>query len=138
MVKTKRRNSKQRRIILEELRNLKTHPTADHLHRLLRERMPNISLGTVYRNLELLKTENQILKLNSLTSQSRFDGNPLPHHHIHCTGCGRVDDAEELENDEYLEEVKHLKGYEIQGYKLDFVGVCSNCRQKKQPKEWRK
>ena len=135
MANTKRRRSKQRQIILEELRSLKCHPTADYLYQLLRGKVPNISLGTVYRNLELLRSDDLLQKINSLNGHSRFDGNPFPHQHIHCTCCGRLDDAEELNNLSYLETIRSLNGYIIKGYKLDFVGLCAKCSRKDQTKK---
>jgi Fur family transcriptional regulator, ferric uptake regulator len=86
----KRRMTSQRRIILEELRKTKTHPTADELYVVARKRLPKISLGTVYRNLDQLAESGEILKLEMCGCQKRFDGNTHEHFHARCQGCGRV------------------------------------------------
>ena len=88
------RLTNQRQVILEELRNVKTHPTASELYDMVRQRLPRIGLGTVYRNLELLADCGIINKLETGGEQKRFDGNPGPHYHIRCTTCGRVDDID--------------------------------------------
>ena len=82
----------QRQTICEELCKLTSHPTADELYDIVKKRMPQISLGTVYRNLEQLAECGVILKLETAGRQKRFDGNPAPHHHIRCKVCGAVRD----------------------------------------------
>ena len=72
------RMTRQRMVILEELRKVKTHPTADELYAMVRTRMPRISLGTVYRNLDFLTESKEILKLESAGSIRRFDGDTRP------------------------------------------------------------
>src|SRR5574340_808335 len=89
------RRTRQREVILEELQKVKSHPTAVGLHDLVRRRLPKISLGTVYRNLELLAKAGVIRKLETAGAEARFDGNAGQHHHIRCVGCGRVDDVEQ-------------------------------------------
>lgn len=125
---THHRNTPQREVILEELRKTTSHPTAAGLYDLVRRRLPNVSLGTVYRNLELLARMGTIRKLDCGRSQARFDGNPHPHDHVRCVGCGRVDDLAGPTLD--LSAVKHndCHGYEILDYYLQFVGICPHCR----------
>lgn len=124
-------NTNQRRIIIEELRKLKTHPTADELYDIVRKRLPQISLGTVYRNLELLSEAREIMKLELSGKQKRFDGNPERHYHLRCTECGRVEDVapEKMKDvDEKLNElVKNLK---IDDFRLELSGLCSYCKQR--------
>jgi len=86
------RLTNQRQVLMEELRKVSTHPTADELYDLVRERLPRTGLGTVYRNLELLSECGIITKLETGGKQKRFDGNTSPHYHIRCNTCGRVDD----------------------------------------------
>ncbi len=123
-----RRLTQQRKVILEELRKVSTHPTAAGLFALVRCRLPNISLGTVYRNLELLARSGVIRKLELAGSVARFDGNTQPHDHVHCIACGRVDDLPgpplelpESKSDQCL-------GYQILGHWLELVGLCPECR----------
>lgn len=121
------RMTKQRRIILEELRKVDTHPTADEVYRMARRRMPHISLGTVYRNLELLSSFSLITKLEMAGTQKRFDGNPDPHHHVRCVHCGCVGDLDlDLDLSGYGQDLN--TDYEIISHRLEFLGVCPKCR----------
>ncbi|OGV31274.1 MAG: hypothetical protein A2020_01470 [Lentisphaerae bacterium GWF2_45_14] len=122
-------NTNQRRIIIEELRNLYTHPTADELYVIVREKLPQISLGTVYRNLELLADAGKVLKLELSGKQKRFDGNVNKHFHMRCRACGRIEDmhADKMsEIDRNLNDlVDKLK---VDGYRLELNGLCNKCR----------
>ncbi len=129
------RLTKQRKVILDELRKTKSHPTADELYEMVRKRIPNISLATVYRNLEILSGCGMIKKLHTSGSQKRFDANVDNHQHIRCLGCGRVDDL-------YCDSVNPLEcvagkniDYEIIDYKLEFIGLCPECRVKQKNKK---
>ena len=123
-----RRNTRQRRVMLEELRKLSSHPTAAELYDITRRRLPRISLGTVYRNLELLAQVGLVRKLETSGSEARFDGNVDRHYHVRCVRCGRVDDAHGLPANPVKQEIKSLGGYEILGYCLQFVGICPACK----------
>lgn len=130
----KMRLTKQRQIILEELCKVTTHPTADDLYQMVRKRMPKISLGTVYRNLELLSDSGIIQKLDIGGTQKRFDGNADTHYHIRCLFCGRVDDLS-LDPDFNLEEqANDLTEFEILRHSLEFQGICPECKAKNSPK----
>ena len=132
------RNTRQRRVILEELKRLKTHPTADEIYELVRERIPRISLGTVYRNLELLVDNEVIQKLEHVDGRSRFDGNPENHYHVRCLRCGRVNDIK-AERIKAIERVaRKIRGYDIKGHKLEFIGICPRCRETQKRKKSKK
>ena len=88
MVKLK--YSRQREAIKEYLHNTKEHPTADKVYVNIRKEYPNISLGTVYRNLNLLVEHGEILKLSCTDGSDRFDGNPVPHYHFVCNKCEKL------------------------------------------------
>ncbi|MFQ5815403.1 MAG: Fur family transcriptional regulator [Candidatus Hydrothermarchaeaceae archaeon] len=122
------RLTNQRRVILEELMKVKTHPNASELYLSVRKRIPNISLGTIYRNLELMSREGKIMKINCDTF-NRFDGNAALHPHFICEGCHRVFDVEQpvqLEfNREGFEEKMDSKIFEAN---IDFHGLCKNCK----------
>ena len=122
------RTTRQRKVILEELRMLDTHPSAADLYEIVRRKLPRISLGTVYRNLELLASSGAILKLESGGGQARFDGNPDRHHHVRCSVCGRVDDVHRPVGDRGLAKIGTLEGYEITDFRLEFIGVCPACQ----------
>lgn len=120
------RMTKQRRIILEELRKVDSHPTADEVYKMARRRMPHISLGTVYRNLELLSSCNLIQKLELAGTQKRFDGNPAAHHHIRCIHCGRVCDL--CLDLDLMEAIPSLEtDFEVLSHRLEFFGICPEC-----------
>jgi Fur family ferric uptake transcriptional regulator len=126
--KKPRRSTRQRRVILEELQKLTSHPTAVGLYEIVRKRLPKLSLGTVYRNLELLAQDGVIQKLELSGTESRFDGNPAQHDHVRCVRCGRVDDVHGLPAKPPWTEVKHLGGYKIVGCRVEFIGVCRDCQ----------
>ncbi len=123
-----RRNTRQRQVVLEELRKLTTHPTAAELYELARQRLPKISLGTVYRNLELLVQMGVIRKLETAGSEARFDADVDQHYHVRCVRCQRVDDVQGLKHNLIESEVARLEGYEILGLRLEFIGICPSCQ----------
>ena len=128
--KKPRRNTLQRKVVLEELKKLGSHPTAAELYEIARARLPRISLGTVYRNLEFLSQRGLIRKLPPSGAEARFDGNLDQHYHVRCVRCGRVDDAHGLSEDPVADDVKTLSGYKILGFHLEFIGVCPECRRR--------
>jgi Fur family transcriptional regulator, ferric uptake regulator len=122
------RITEQRRIILEELKNVKTHPTANEVYDMVRKRLPRISLGTVYRNLEILSEAGVIRKLELAGTQKRFDGTVENHYHVRCLICGRVEDlpmdpipAIDVALDGY-------SGYQVLWHRLEFMGLCPRCQ----------
>ncbi len=125
------RNTRQRQVVLEELKKLTSHPTAAELYEITRARLPKISLGTVYRNLELLAENSVIQKLTMGGGEARFDGNPERHYHVRCVYCGRVDDVHDLPAGFVKNVAPKLGGYEILGYRLDFNGICPECKKKR-------
>lgn len=122
------RNTRQRQVILEELRKLTSHPTAVGIYEIVRRRLPKISLGTVYRNLELLARTGLVRKLEMGNAESRFDGNVAPHDHVRCVRCGRVDDVSGPPLDLLGGPANDLHGYQILGHRLEYLGICSQCR----------
>lgn len=122
------RRSIQRLAILEEIRKVDTHPTADDVYAMVRHRLPKISLGTVYRNLELLTEGGEIQRLESAGTQRRYDGNPVNHTHIRCTCCGRVEDLHDVELPSIDEIGADIRDYQITGCRLEFTGICPICR----------
>ena len=122
------RMTPQRKVILEELRKVNTHPSADEIYAMVRRRLPRISLGTVYRNLEILAENGQIQKLELGSSLKRFDGVAENHYHIRCIRCDRVVDAP-VDFDPALDQkLKNISDFDIIGHRLEFIGICPACR----------
>lgn len=120
------RMTRQRRVILEQLRALKTHPTADELYMIVRRELPRVSLGTVYRNLDVLHKQGEVLRLAG--PQTRFDGNVHEHYHVRCVKCGKVRDVEVRPVADVKAVVRDAGDFEILGMRVEFVGRCSQCR----------
>ncbi|ADH86743.1 Fur family transcriptional regulator [Desulfurivibrio alkaliphilus] len=124
---TSLRVTKQRQVLLDELCKVRSHPTADELYQMVRRRLPRISLGTVYRNLELMAENGMIQKLAVGGTQKRFDGNAAPHYHVRCLKCDRVDDLDlSLELDVEQKARKHTD-FTIVRHSLEFAGLCPEC-----------
>jgi Fe2+ or Zn2+ uptake regulation protein len=121
--------SVQRDAILNDLRSLKTHPTAEDLYKRLRPRMPKISIGTVYRNLEQLSVAGIIRKLELSDRLRRFDGDLSPHFHRRCCSCGAVSDVPAERLDALFGELAAAAArHSCSGYHVEFTGVCGECR----------
>jgi Fur family ferric uptake transcriptional regulator len=121
------RMTPQREVILEELERVDSHPTADEIYEMVRERLPRISLGTVYRNLETMAERGMIRKLEVAGRKKRFDGRAGEHYHVRCLECGRVGDIDRVRGLDALTRCRKLAGYQIKGYRLEFVGYCPAC-----------
>ena len=122
------RMTRQRQVILEELRRVKTHPGADEIYSMVRRRLPRISLGTVYRNLEVLADLGEIQKIEMGGTLKRFDGNAEPHYHIRCVRCQRVVDAPIAPLPDAESMVEGCTDFAILGHRLEFIGLCPECR----------
>ncbi len=119
----------QRRIILEELRKVNTHPTANDVYDMVRKRLPRISLGTVYRNLEILSEIGAIQKLELAGNQKRFDGTVENHYHVRCLGCGRVEDVPVGPLPALDKALKGVSDYKVFWHRLEFMGLCPRCQE---------
>jgi len=124
----KLRMTTQRQVILEELQSVKSHPTAGELCAMVRRRLPRISLGTVYRNLDILSRAGLIQKLDVAGQEMRFDGNTMNHYHLRCLDCGRVFDVDMDLLPGVEERLSQESGFEVLGHRLEFVGRCEACR----------
>lgn len=125
------RMTPQRKVLLEELRKLHSHPTADELYEIVRRRLPHISLGTVYRNLEILSKEGIIRKIELGGTQKRFDGDLEIHQHIRCTKCGRIDDLPDSTSVTRCDmDLIEQTGYEVIERRVEFIGICPKCRER--------
>jgi Fe2+ or Zn2+ uptake regulation protein len=121
------RMTRQRKVILEELRKFMHHPSADEIYEAVRKRIPRISLGTVYRNLEVLSELGEIRKLEFGGTIKRFDGDPEDHYHIRCNLCDRVDNVPMPHLADIEERINLQTDYRIIGHRLEFIGLCPEC-----------
>jgi Fur family peroxide stress response transcriptional regulator len=127
------RYSKKREAILDAIRSTDLHPSADWVYQTLRPIYPDLSLGTVYRNLTRFKEEGLIVSLGTVNGQERFDGAVSPHTHLICRSCGRVLDLPDVRPDQALklDQVARLHGVEIDRCELMIYGKCPQCTKQK-------
>ena len=126
------RNTKQREVILTELRKLTTHPTADELYIIVKKYLPKISIATVYRNLESMADKGIVKRVEISGKQRRYDGRTDPHFHIQCKICGRIEDIEITDISKLELEIKKIikskSGFIFSDYIIDFFGICEKCQ----------
>jgi Fur family peroxide stress response transcriptional regulator len=119
----------QRQAILEFLLRTNTHPTAEDIYQDVKAKFPGVSLGTIYNTLNMLKEHGHILELSYGDMSSRFDGNAENHYHVVCSHCGKVVDFHrpliQLE-----EEAEQRTGFRVLEHRLEFYGICSECRKR--------
>jgi len=118
----------QRRTILEAVLESDTHPTADAVYQVVRERVPAVSRTTVYRVLDTLVELGVIRQVQQTGTAARFDGNTRRHHHLICSLCGRMADLEAPELDQLPLPGGNPKGFRIDDYTVQFLGICAACR----------
>ena len=114
------------------MRSTKTHPTADWGYEQVRLEIPNISLGTVYRNLKLLRDLGEVMELSFGSTYSRFDGNPDLHYHFRCVDCDRVLDVDIPAVEELEQEVRDRHGWEVFTHRTEFNGRCRQCSRQRE------
>jgi len=122
------RMTRQRRVILEELSAPGRHPTADAVYQHVRRKIPNISLGTVYRNLEILSQAGMVKKLHIGSGQKRYERALRKHYHVRCTCCGCISDVPSEPFGDLEQTARDSSGFEITGLELEFEGLCRECR----------
>lgn len=127
LVLTPRRSTRQRHLVFEAVRETKSHPTAEWVYEAVRRAMPRVSLGTVYRNLQVLVEEGK-LKSFVRGGRIRYDADLDPHDHFSCERCGLLLDipraAESLPGERKLK----AQGYSVSGRTLEYHGLCRRCR----------
>ena len=121
------RMTKQRRIILDELSKLKSHPTAEELYTLVKKRLPNVSLGTVYRNLMQMSSDGDILRLDG-GDKMRFDADKSAHAHLRCKSCGKVLDVTLRDPNVIGNLATEVLEHDVSSVCLEFFGTCCFCK----------
>lgn len=122
------RYSKQREVIYHAVLKNAVHPTADMVYGMLRTEHPNLSLATVYRNLNLLSANGMLVKLPVPGESDRFDGNSTPHYHMICTDCGQIFDIPLSCLDNIEQEAEESTGFQVTAHHLILYGLCVGCQ----------
>lgn len=128
-METVRKKSRKREAMLAALRATTEHPTAEMLYNTLKPEYPELSLGTVYRNLSVLAEEGLVVSVAHVNGQERYDARVEPHTHFICRRCARVIDLLELEDaiSGMYGEIKHRFGCLPESHTLTVSGLCPNC-----------
>ncbi len=123
----RRHRSRQRERILEWVRETDSHPTAAEIHDALRSELTTLSLGTVYRNLEVLVGDGDLDEVAGLVGATRYDGNLCPHHHFNCERCGRILDVDLPPPRGLSGRVERDLGVRPTRIRISFFGFCDEC-----------
>lgn len=126
------RYSHQREKILEIVKNSYKHPSAEMVYKEVKKYIPDISLGTVYRNLNQLSDKGLILKIDFPDGSSRFDKTINDHYHIICSKCERVTDISNILFKNLDNNVENDTNYKNVTHNITFIGICPECREKKE------
>lgn len=127
MKKRRYKRSRQREHIYKLLQSTDRHPTANWIYDQLKPDFTNLSMGTVYRNINILLDQNLIQKIEAGSSFDRYDANTEPHYHFLCQECGTVDDIPVEIIERLNQEVSEATGYQVENHRLDFYGICPEC-----------
>lgn len=124
-----RKYSKKREAILTAFRATKEHPSAELIYSRLKPDYPDLSLGTVYRNIALFRENKDLVYVGTVGGQERYDCNVQPHPHFICTQCNRVIDLGlDFSAAEYYNDIESKTGHKAESISLSFTGLCDNCR----------
>lgn len=121
--------SKQREALLTLLRSTHSHPSADWLYENLRKEFPNISLGTVYRNLAVLADNGEIVKIQTSSNKEHFDGFIQKHHHFVCRRCDKILDVSIDGIEKAEKQAAEKLQAAVEDSSLVFYGLCKECSQ---------
>ncbi len=123
-----RKKTKQKEAILKVLRNTRSHPTAAWIYGQAKREIPNISLGTVYRNLNMMVQSGDIQEIFADHGLSRYDARKPDHYHFRCNSCGAIHDLDIALDAKLGEAVRARTGFEVCCHDVMFYGNCSSCR----------
>jgi len=118
----------QRDAVFDYLSGVEHHPTAEEVFLAVRQKLPRLSLATVYKNLEALVKCGAISKLTYGDASARYDIRTDYHYHMRCLECGKIWDLDAPKGSRLLEQIKPQAGFEVMDYRLELVGLCRECR----------
>ena len=128
-----RKHSRKRDAILDCISRTKCHPSAEWVYQQLKPEIPDLSLGTVYRNIAMFKEEGTIQSIGVVNGLERYDYNTAPHTHFICTNCASVLDLEGIELPApVVQQAEAAVGGDIATYHLQFSGTCADCKKQQQ------
>lgn len=123
--------SRKRQAILDTIRSTKMHPSAEWVFEQLKEEYPNLSLGTVYRNIAEFKRSGDVCSVAVVNGVDRIDGDVSPHQHFVCSACGAVEDLDlSFETGGMTEQISERCGAEATRIQLTAYGLCRHCLEK--------
>jgi Fur family peroxide stress response transcriptional regulator len=126
----KYRLTPQRIALLRLLAASEGHPSASQLYEQMKDQFPTTSLATVYKTLNVLKEIDEVLELGFSDDDNRYDGSrPYPHPHLICVRCRKIMDPEVSIAQDLVQQVAQQSGYQIVSHRVDFYGVCPDCRE---------
>jgi len=124
------RKSRHRDRILQFLKDTNEHPSAECIYLKFKKEIPEISLGTVYRNLKILQEQGCIQKLTLGDGAERFDGQMTTHYHLVCEKCRVIDDFEMPHYNQINEDAEKMSRFKITHHRIEFYGICEKCQNK--------
>lgn len=130
-----RRNTVQRELVLNAVKSLKNHATADEIYSMIIKIHPSIGRGTVYRNLNLLAEDGEIRKIEIPDGPDCFDHICGAHYHVKCIRCGHVFDVDMDVISNLKDRIRDAHGIQFLDYDILFKGICSDCQKFNQEKE---
>jgi Fur family peroxide stress response transcriptional regulator len=125
------RLTRQREVLLQAVKESKSHPDADSIYHLLKPQYPELSLGTVYRNLNVLSQAGMITKLTTPFSKEHYDGNTHPHYHLCCEVCQKIMDLDTPYKTELDREIQQNTQFLVREHEIVFHGICEFCQKEK-------
>jgi Fur family ferric uptake transcriptional regulator/Fur family peroxide stress response transcriptional regulator len=127
-----KRNTIQRSLVLEAVKELQCHVTADEVYNEIVKKYPDISRGTVYRNLNLLSDMGEIRKVEIPGGADRYDHLCYQHYHAKCVKCGQIFDVDMEIMADLEKQIKDTRGFEFTGHDIIFKGICFECKKLKE------
>lgn len=120
--------TQQRAAVFDYLRQVEHHPSAEEVYMAVKQKLPKISLATVYKNLEALVNCGAISKLTYGDAAARYDIRTDHHYHTRCLDCGKIWDLDSKAGPDWLKQIKPQAGFAVKDYRLELLGYCRECR----------